>query len=65
MTTESDEIKKATYGYNASINLWILASPQIFNRFATMLTANSIVIAVISVLISRLPQIQKLPTVLI
>ena len=47
--SNSDEFEKITNAYNTSIELWKLASEQIYSRFAAMLTGNSIIIAMIGI----------------
>ena len=42
----SEEFEKATNAYHAAIELWKLASEQIYSRFTAMLTGNSIIIAI-------------------
>jgi len=47
--SNNDELVKATNAYHAAIELWKLASQQIYSRFAAMLTSNSIIIAAIAI----------------
>jgi len=47
----SEELQKVTNAYHAAIELWKLASEQIYSRFAAMLTGNSIIIAIIGLAI--------------
>ncbi|MFC1870601.1 hypothetical protein ACFLYE_04980, partial [Chloroflexota bacterium] len=49
----NDEYQKATNAYHAAIDLWKLASDQIYSRFTAMLTANSIILAVIGLSITE------------
>jgi len=48
----SEEFDKVTNAYHAAIELWKLASQQIYSRFAAMLTGNSIIIAIIGLAIT-------------
>ena len=45
----SDDFHRITNAYSASLELWKLASEQIYSRFAAMLTGNSIIIAMIGI----------------
>ena len=49
---DSEELQKITNAYHAAIELWKLASQQIYSRFAAMLTGNSIIIAIIGLAIA-------------
>ena len=51
--SNNDELVKATNAYHAAIELWKLASQQIYSRFAAMLTSNSIIIAAIAIIITN------------
>ena len=48
----SEKFEKATNAYHAAIELWKLASQQIYSRFAAMLTGNSVIIAIIGLAIA-------------
>lgn len=50
---ERDEMEDARVGYQVAINLWTFQSSLNWNRFNAMLTANSIIIAVIGVLLEN------------
>ena len=50
--SDSEDFSKITNAYNAAIELWKLASQQIYSRFAAMLTGNSIIIAAIGIIIT-------------
>ena len=44
--SDSEDFSKITNAYNAAIELWKLASEQIYSRFSAMLIGNSIIIAI-------------------
>ena len=48
----SEEYSKSSIAFNTAIELWKLASEQIYSRFAAMLTANSIILAIIGLVVS-------------
>ena len=50
--TNSDELTRATNGYQSAISLWRLASKQIYSRFSAMLTAQSIILAIIGLVMT-------------
>ncbi|MEL7562811.1 hypothetical protein [Dehalogenimonas sp. 4OHTPN] len=50
--SEPREFQKATIAFNTAIEMWKLASEQIYHRFAAMLTGNSIILAVIGLVIT-------------
>ena len=50
--SNSEEFDKITNAYQAAVELWKLASQQIYSRFAAMLTGNSIIIAAIALAIT-------------
>jgi len=50
---ESEEFTRLNNAYHTAIELWKLASDQIYSRFSAMLTANSIILAVIGLTISE------------
>ena len=51
--SESDEFTRLNNAYHTAIELWKLASDQIYTRFSAMLTANSIILAVIGLSITE------------
>jgi hypothetical protein len=50
--SDNDELTKATTAYNTAIELWKLASQEIYSRFAAMLTGNSIIMAIIGLAVT-------------
>ncbi len=64
----SDELTKATTGYNAAINLWKLASEQIYSRYSAMLTTNSIFVAIVGVILinkDKVTEFLSLPFIIV
>jgi hypothetical protein len=51
-TSKQDRIENARVGYQAAVNLWTYEGQLIWARFSAMLLANSIVVAVIGIVIS-------------
>lgn len=51
-SSEQDRIENARVGYQAAVNLWTYEGQLIWARFSAMLLANSIVVAVIGIVIS-------------
>jgi hypothetical protein len=49
----SGEFGKSIHAFDTALELWKLASQQIYSRFSAMLTANSIIIAVIGLAIAN------------
>jgi len=50
--SDSEEFDKITNAYRAAMELWKLASQQIYSRFAAMLTGNSIIVAAIGIILT-------------
>ena len=50
---DSNKYTKHLNAFNTSLELWKLASQQIYSRFSAMLTAHSIIIAVIGLAITN------------
>ena len=50
--SDSEEFDKITNAYQAAVELWKLASQQIYSRFAAMLTGNSIIVAIIGLAVT-------------
>ena len=51
--SNSEGFEKSLHAFNTALELWKLASQQIYSRFSAMLTANSIIIAVIGLAIAN------------
>ena len=53
MDNSEEKPELLTIGYQTAVSLWTLSSQQIYSRFNAMLTANSIIIAAIVLMIGN------------